>query len=121
MSARNPHELYEKHQLLLNSRQIRVLDILPDPDLAPSPDGQMDIPIKASIRVVNLDDRPNFTALSYVCGTDAGESPTVLCDGVSIKIYRNGYSALWHLRRKLGRLTIWVDCISINATDSREK
>lgn len=121
MSTQGPRELYEKHALSSDSKEIRVLDILPASGPNPSPTVRVNSPIEARIRVVNLDSNPRFTALSYVCGIDAGEPPTILCDDVPIKVYCNCYSALWHLRRRLGQLTIWVDCISINATDPDEK
>lgn len=104
-----------------DSKTIRVIDISPVWDSSLTSYFHSDPPIKVRIRVVNLDDNSNFIALSYVCGTDAGERPNVLCDEVPIKVYRNCYSALWDLRRRLNHLTIWVDCISINAANADEK
>ncbi|KAF2826116.1 hypothetical protein CC86DRAFT_276577, partial [Ophiobolus disseminans] len=72
-----------------------------------------------------LDDQPHFTALSYVWGNDP---PThrcfqlfVECEGAKLQVTANCHSALRHLRKKLGKMTIWVDAVCINQFDLAEK
>jgi hypothetical protein len=110
--------LYQLHQLPPGSNTIRVLDVLPAPNTAARPDEQ---PISCSLRVISLDDRPNFTALSYVWGTYSPVPDFIACDGVQIIVTSNCYSALRHLRRKLGTFTIWLDAVCIFQENLEEK
>lgn len=110
--------LYQSCQLPPNSKCARLLDILPVPTSASNPDSE---PIKSKLRVINLDDCPRFTALSYVWGTYAPISHFIICDNVKVNIPSNCHSALRHLRKKLGKLTIWLDSVCINQDDQDEK
>ncbi|KAF2792901.1 HET-domain-containing protein, partial [Melanomma pulvis-pyrius CBS 109.77] len=110
--------LYQSYQLPPNSKCIRVLDILPIPASASNSDSE---PIKCKLRIINLDDCPRFTALSYVWGTYAPISHFIICDNVKVNITSNCHSALRHLRKKLGKLTIWLDSVCINQDDQNEK
>lgn len=108
-------EVYEHHALERGSKQIRVLDILP------APMGDYDTPIRSALRVVDLEHDTNFAALSYVWGTYAPQRHIILCDDVPFDVTSNCHSALWHLRKKLGGFSIWVDAICINQEDLTEK
>jgi len=109
-------DVYGLHRLPPDSKCIRVLDILPA-----TPDTNTE-PIRCALRVIDLDDRPQFTALSYVWGKDP---PTpqyfIECGEAKLQVTANCRSALRHLREKLGGLTIWVDAVCINQNDSVEK
>ncbi|KAF2128950.1 hypothetical protein P153DRAFT_397162 [Dothidotthia symphoricarpi CBS 119687] len=110
--------LYQVHPLPLNSKSTRVLDILPVPSSVPHPD---DEPIKCNLRVIDLDDRPDFTALSYVWGAPVPKPHSIICDETTVNITSNCHSALRHLRKKFGKVTIWVDAVAINQHDEDEK
>jgi hypothetical protein len=111
-------DVYQSHPLPPGSRCIRVLDILPGPETL-YPDNK---PIGCVLRTISLDDQPLFTALSYVWGNDPpGRQYFVECAESKLQVTLNCYSALRHLQRKLGQLTIWVDAICINQTDLAEK
>ncbi|KAH7117743.1 heterokaryon incompatibility protein-domain-containing protein [Dendryphion nanum] len=79
-------------------------------------------PIRASLEVINLDKKPAFTALSYAWGIDPPTTQHfIICNGSEVKVTSNCESALKHLRRAFGSLTIWVDIICINQEDVTEK
>ncbi|KAF2001907.1 heterokaryon incompatibility, partial [Amniculicola lignicola CBS 123094] len=60
-----------------------------------------------------------FTALSYVWGPP-GPSHVFLL-GIPFPVTSNCYSALWHLRKKLGAFCIWVDALCIEQANIKEK
>ncbi|KAF2660329.1 heterokaryon incompatibility, partial [Lophiostoma macrostomum CBS 122681] len=62
-----------------------------------------------------------FTALSYVWGTYSPVPDVIVCNDVQFKVTSNLHSALQHLRRSLGKFTIWVDAICIKQENSEEK
>jgi Heterokaryon incompatibility protein (HET) len=105
-------QLYQNLCLPTTSKFIRVLDVY-----AVKNEHE---PITGDLRVINLDEDPSFAALSYVWGIDI--SPEYIeCGGHPVKVTRNCYSALRHLRKLFGKLTIWVDAICINQADGDEK
>jgi hypothetical protein len=71
------------------------------------------------MRVVDLDERPHFTALSYVWGSPG--SDTIICQDILVPVTPNCYSALLHLRKKLGAYCIWVDAICIDQSNLKER
>lgn len=77
-------------------------------------------PITVTMRVVDLDERPSFAALSYVWGEWSSPKDVVYCSGYEIPVTRNCWAALRRLR-KLGVTTIWVDAICINQKDDDDK
>ncbi|CAG5137390.1 uncharacterized protein ALTATR162_LOCUS84 [Alternaria atra] len=107
--------VYERHTLRPNSNFIRVLDVRPIPK-----DATKDVPVECSLRVINLDHKPDFTALSYVWG-DTDDKRSIVCDGALFEVTENCYSALWHLSKKLQGLVIWVDAICINQDDRNKE
>lgn len=109
---------YHYSSLPDKARHIRVFDLeAPATDVV---DYQNDR-IQGTLRCVSLNDKPEFTALSYVWGNSIASSVYVLCNGCRLAVTRNCYSALLHLRKEFGALTIWIDSICINQSDESEK
>lgn len=106
------------HLYRLVLEKIRVLDVPAPADLSQQPDERF---LGGSLRVVNLDDNPQFTALSYVWGAFSIPPNTVLCQpSFDIPITTNCWSALRSLRGMFSSLTIWVDSICINQDNGEE-
>ncbi|KAF5012516.1 hypothetical protein FDECE_1442 [Fusarium decemcellulare] len=104
--------LYESLPLS-SATAVRVLDLQ---DCAGLEDG----PVIATMRVVDLDTRPFFTALSYVWGEWSTPKDVISCNGYEIPVTKNCLAALRQLNR-FGPITIWVDAICINQEDNQEK
>lgn len=105
---------------LHNPQSIRVLDI------PPVPGGDPTAPLRCTIRVIDLEQSPRFTAVSYVWGIWPELPPTILCnDEYNVPINPKGHEALLALRNhhsdNANGLTIWVDGICINQDDKDEK
>ncbi|KAF2818793.1 HET-domain-containing protein [Ophiobolus disseminans] len=81
----------------------------------------LDEPLRCDLSVSNLDEKPQYTALSYVWGVMAPIPDTVVCGGVLLPVTANALSALRNLRTKLGGFTIWIDVVCINQLDESEK
>ncbi|KAH7084128.1 heterokaryon incompatibility protein-domain-containing protein [Paraphoma chrysanthemicola] len=114
-------ELYARHSLPPGSKTIRVLNIESVPELTQN---ALDEPIRCTLCTVDLDldDRPKFTALSYVWGVDPPTPQHFLfCGELRIPVTKNCESALRHLRQTIDCLTIWVDAVCINQADDAEK
>jgi hypothetical protein len=114
-------DLYRSISLPRDGKCIRVLDV--EIGQTSDPTGG---PLRSSMRVVDLEDHPSFTALSYVwqqrtTATDESyNAPNILCNEVTVPITANCFSALLHLRKKLGNFTVWIDAVCINQTDKQE-
>lgn len=119
----NPARLYANLPVE-TSRSIRVLDI------SPAPGSDINAPLVGTLRAIDLEKSPCFTALSYVWGPPGPSS--ILCnDDYTIGItpncrdallaLRNYHSNLTHRRGRQGVLTIWIDAICINQQDDGEK
>jgi hypothetical protein len=104
-------ELY-KHIHLSGNRSIRVLTLEPSPDKVSQP--------RFSLTEIDLDDNPNFEALSYVWGSVEPAS-FVICDKKQLKITQNCYAALRYLRWTEKPRTLWVDAICIDQASIQEK
>jgi hypothetical protein len=76
--------------------------------------------LKGDLHLADLDQCPPFSALSYVWGVDCG-SHMIQCGSFSVPVTKNCYSALQHLREKLGCFTIWVDAVCINQANVKER
>ncbi|RDL33032.1 uncharacterized protein BP5553_08471 [Venustampulla echinocandica] len=119
LSASSPHaNLYTAHPLSPNSKCIRIIDIHAPTALSPSQEPEI---IYADLRVIDLESQPSFAALSYVWGAYAPEPHTISCSNCKIPVTANCYSALLHLRKRLGRFTIWIDAICIDQNSDAEK
>lgn len=108
-------------------------------DLDPIQDHQLEArtPISGTLRIVDLNDRPHFAALSYCRTQGIGERcrhfdsrscmrPTVTCNGLSqVHVDANSLDALWHLRKAYGPrrepLSIWVEALCVNQEDEGER
>ena len=112
----NHSSVYSILPLPLDSKCIRLLEI----HGLTTEQGE-ESPMIASLSVVDLNDRPFFSALSYVWGVESSQPPRILCNGILIPVTENCFSALWHLRTKLGTFKVWVDAICINQNDEKEK
>jgi hypothetical protein len=101
-------------------REIRLVEVL-------SADG--DDKVKCRLRAVSLEDRPQFSALSYVWGdpqiTEDIElnSQTFAVNAnlaYALKFVKNHWQAQFPLRDK-AQFRLWADGICINQQDSRER
>jgi hypothetical protein len=108
--------LYTSHPIPPASRSIRVLHIHAQSDDAT--EGQA---IKCDLSVEDLDAQPKFDALSYVWGPPAAGYYQLSCGSATLSVSRNCYSALWHLRKKLGTFCIWIDAVCIDQENVQEK
>ncbi|KAI0404733.1 heterokaryon incompatibility protein-domain-containing protein [Xylaria palmicola] len=100
---------------------IRVLDLEPRRLFARLPGQPVEPPLRGTLRVVSLEDCPNFVALLYVWGSKADPPDVLLCNSCEIKITSNCKDALQAMRRSQGPVTIWVDAICINQGDNADK
>ncbi|KAF5008799.1 hypothetical protein FDECE_4939 [Fusarium decemcellulare] len=121
--AHKPNELYDHLPLLPSRRCIRVLDLSSNPKrLLPSKFSCSDPKeLVGTLRVVNLDNCPSFTALSYVWGSAAPGEAFITCNSCRIPITTSCYQALASLQPAWGKLIIWVDAICINQKNDEEK
>jgi len=77
-------------------------------------------PLECELRVAELEDLPEYDALSYVWG-DRQHLVTIKCCGRDFAIRQNLYSALNHLRRPAQDRILWTDAIRINQQDLQER
>lgn len=115
----NISNIYQTLPIPAGGKCIRLLDIL-SPDESQTNGG----PLRAKMRLANLDCDPSFTALSYVWGDqslDNVDKTFIICGGYTLPVTANCHSALIHLRRQFQTFTIWVDAVSINQDNSGEK
>lgn len=111
------------YQSLGHGRQIRILLLQPTPAFVTPATRST---IKCSLEEADLDDRPQYTALSYSWATEDGDdtkSHRIEVDGKPFPITRNLYDALIRFRSELGTvpLRLWVDAVCINQADNTEK
>lgn len=66
--------------------------------------------IECTLQYANLDDVPDYTALSYVWG-DATVTEDILVNECSFSATINLVSALRHIRKLDGEIVLWVDAI----------
>lgn len=105
-------QVYDNLPLAPDSQCIRVLDVHKS-----DPAGSDRL--TGTLRTVDLQTLPKFTALSYVWGQ--GSYHKIACNGCDINITQSCYEALTSLRQSRLSLTIWVDAICINQEDNSEK
>ena len=77
-------------------------------------------PIRCRLGEVDLDDDPEYEAISYTWG-DANNVETVHVNGLSLQMRSNLSSFLRRLRHISEEKTFWVDALSISQTDLNEK
>ena len=99
------------HPPLKDSRDFRLLQI--GSELA---DGLLD----CSLKVVCLDDAPDYAALSYVWDASS-EARKITCNECKVEVTDNLYAALCRLQRDQSGQPLWVDAICINQQDVVEE
>jgi hypothetical protein len=116
------HSLYDIYSLAASDTSIRVLDLNGHEISNLKSGSQHKEVLSGSLRVVDLNNKPVFRALSYVWGESSKpEKDVIICDGYRIPITRNCWTALWHLQKAFGPITVWIDSICINQNDIQEK
>jgi hypothetical protein len=117
---KTPKQLYGSLPVPAGSRCIRLLDL--DDETAGWKDKTTAPPsLSGRLRVASVDPAPSFTALSYVWGGEEASRRTITCQDCDLEITENCHQALWHIQKRFGAVTIWVDSICINQADDDEK
>jgi hypothetical protein len=98
-----------QYEQLKEPRQIRLLSLLPGKDQ-----------IHFNLQTVNLDDNPEYEAISY-CWGDPTDCRTVYCEGKPLQITVSLFTALRHLRLPDRNRALWADAVCINQGDDIEK
>jgi hypothetical protein len=71
---------------------------------------------------MDLDDRPSFNALRYHGGKEDNDPKyTIFCGSQTMKVGKNCWDALWHLRERYKSIDIWIDAICIDQKNQKEK
>jgi hypothetical protein len=76
--------------------------------------------LETKLKEVQLDDKPQYEALSYAWGDDA-PSENLAIDGGVVMINTSLAAALRQFRHPDRPRTLWVDAVCINQSDTREK
>ena len=107
-----------RHQPL-NSihNEIRLLRLRPSLDKDAPQDLQ---PISCDLEHVSLDTRPDYIAVSYVCG-DPTTSSFLRVNEQILQITNNLEMALRHLQDILKSSRLWIDAVCISQSDAVEK
>ncbi|KAJ4310661.1 hypothetical protein N0V94_008334 [Neodidymelliopsis sp. IMI 364377] len=92
-------------------RNICLLNLLP---------GNLDDPIRCTIRVVSLDQYPSYEAVSYVWG-DPKEEKEIEVSDRDIPVTKSLWAGLQRLRYPTEERTLWIDQLCINQWDKKEK
>ena len=104
--------LHGEVPLTFSETFIRVLDLLP---------GRRHQQVEVILRVVDLADRPTYTALSYTRGaSELGHSITAN-ESHTLPVTDNLFNALVRSRRKYRKRTLWVDRVCTNQLDTHER
>ena len=103
-------KLYQK--LDIARKEIRLVRL----DPAPSYEDRL----IGKLLTVSLLEKPQFRALSYVCG-NAEDTKCLTLSETEVPIYKNLDRALRHVRSTQDPLTLWIDQLSIHQTDLEER
>lgn len=128
MSTSTPRSLY-KDLPLKSPRSIRILKF-DDAVFTPHVQTGREAGIRLSLRVVNLDDKPDYHALSYTWGPPTREAAVrgmnatplrrINCNGESLLVTQNLFACLQQLARDNHSIEFWIDVICIDQ-ESQEK
>jgi len=103
--------LHAMYRPLTSSITIRVLHVYPAPEADP---------LTCSLEHCDLDNDPEYEALSYVWGNS--DLPfSITCDSRVVAVTCNLYQALLRVRLPDRRRTVWIDGLCINQIDDVEK
>lgn len=105
-------DLSSYYQLSSISSQVRLLII--------EPATAVEQPLVCQLRVISLDDSPEYEALSWCWGTEA-ETSTMHVNGQEFACKPTLDQALRHLRKSSTAISMWVDAVCINQSDVEEK
>ena len=102
------------HKSLEHPTSIRVVEL--------SPAEEYNDEIICQLRVVDLDQSPEYEAISYVWGSE-NDKADILCDGKLLQIPQNLATALRILRPECSASwrVLWADSICIDQNNIREK
>lgn len=103
---------YQYQPLDRRRREIRLLEIKPSPTFS--------APVECKAFKTNLEDAPEYIALSY-CWWDASVRLPIIVDGVSFPVTVNLCHALRRLRHADQSRVYWIDAICIDQTNNPEK
>lgn len=116
--GRRPYAKYEYEALDPESKQIRLLTILPGNCLSG---------VRVIINVVELNEEntPKYEALSYVWGSASNPRNIIVALGAkklaTLSVTHNLATALPYLRHQSMPRTMWIDAICINQEDVAER
>jgi hypothetical protein len=96
---------------LMTPDSTRVISIKP---------GIFNAPMDLRLKVISLDLKPKYEALSYTWG-GSREKNTVSVNGFEMPITDNLFRALRRLRKKIFTRVIWIDAICINQANPEER
>jgi hypothetical protein len=92
-------------------RAIRLLQLRP---------GRKGSPINCELEAHSLDSKLDFVALSYTWG-DSQKRHKICCNGYEITVATNLDEALQQLRSPTKAITLWIDAICIDQTNTEER
>jgi hypothetical protein len=95
------------------SRDIRILELLPEPH-------PVDNRIQCRLAITSLESEPFYEALSYTWGEPDDFGFKVWLNGVLVPVRQNLLCAIRVLRAE-DRRRLWIDALSIDQEDHREK
>ncbi|CAO2647476.1 Nn.00g083980.m01.CDS01 [Neocucurbitaria sp. VM-36] len=117
--------IYQQLNLGDNTQNIRVLELEPLRRSQRLHDLRYSYtqPLFGTLRVISLTKGPRYAALSYVWGKKSSSNlrHTVRCNGQDLEITGNCQSALFCLRERFGKLSLWVDSICIDQNSIKER
>jgi hypothetical protein len=78
--------------------------------------------IRCRLQMASLDSSAEYEALSYVWGIDSSCNCEILLDGITVKVRRNLWDALFALRwRRTTARVLWIDALCIDQTSLKER
>jgi len=107
------NEAYEYKPLVGN--EIRLIHLTP-----PSQDFSTSDLVEFTLLYRNLDEKPEYNALSYAWGDPKMTEP-ILLDGVVFQVTTNLAAALQHPALWHSQQCLWVDAICINQNHMKER
>jgi hypothetical protein len=98
-------EKFKYHRAIFSLSQIRLVYLLPRQ--SPRNVGGVE-QIRCQMKTVSLNERPEYTALSYTWG-DPNPTSVLIMDNRMIQITKSIETALLHLRHEKDTITLWID------------